>query len=118
VAVVGTPPVIDAFAALVASNRGVTTETFSDTNNAIAWLNRLLGVSTVYDPVLSEAFAPSWDLPRQSALPKKLLAVKVTHSHLGIQTMAPSTMRSRLSISADPLPCETYPGRYQLRPIE
>jgi hypothetical protein len=40
VAVVGTPPVIDGFAALVASNRGVTTETFSDTSNAVAWLNR------------------------------------------------------------------------------
>src|SRR5215469_4825165 len=34
VAVVGTPPVIDGFGALVASNRGVTTETFSDTSNA------------------------------------------------------------------------------------
>jgi hypothetical protein len=40
VAVVGTPPVIDEFAALVASNRGVTTETFSDTSNAVDWLNR------------------------------------------------------------------------------
>ena len=40
VAVVGTPPVIDGFAALVASNRGVTTETFSDTSNAVDWLNR------------------------------------------------------------------------------
>jgi hypothetical protein len=40
VAVVGTPPVIDGFAALVASNRGVTTETFSDTSNAVEWLNR------------------------------------------------------------------------------
>ena len=40
VAVVGTPPVIDRFAELVASNRGVTTETFSDTSNAIEWLHR------------------------------------------------------------------------------
>ena len=40
VAVVGQPPVIDGFAALVASNRGVTTETFSDTSNAVEWLNR------------------------------------------------------------------------------
>jgi hypothetical protein len=39
VAVVGTPPVIDGFTALVASNRGVATETFSDTSNAVAWLN-------------------------------------------------------------------------------
>jgi hypothetical protein len=39
VAVVGTPPVIDGFAALVASNRGVTTETFLDMSNAIEWLN-------------------------------------------------------------------------------
>jgi hypothetical protein len=40
VAVVGTPPVIDGFAALVASNRGITTETFSDTTDAVALLNR------------------------------------------------------------------------------
>jgi hypothetical protein len=40
VAVVGTPPVIDGFAALVASNRGVTTETFPDTRDAIEWLYR------------------------------------------------------------------------------
>jgi hypothetical protein len=40
VAVVGTPPVINGFAALVASNRGVTTETFSDTIDAVEWLNR------------------------------------------------------------------------------
>jgi len=40
VAVVGTPPVIDGSAALVASNRGVTTETFSDTTSAVEWLNR------------------------------------------------------------------------------
>jgi hypothetical protein len=40
VAVVGIPPVIDGFAALVAFNRGVTTETFSETTNAVEWLNR------------------------------------------------------------------------------
>jgi hypothetical protein len=43
VAVVGSPPVIDGFAAPVASNRGMTTETFSDTTNAVEWLNRLVG---------------------------------------------------------------------------
>ena len=40
VAVVGTPPVIDRFAELVASNRGVTTETFSNTTDAVGWLHR------------------------------------------------------------------------------
>jgi hypothetical protein len=40
VAVVGTPPVINGFAALVASNRGINTETFPDTSNAIEWLDR------------------------------------------------------------------------------
>jgi len=40
VAVVGAPPVIDRFAALVASNCGVTTEIFSGTIDAVEWLHR------------------------------------------------------------------------------
>src|SRR5215469_186378 len=37
-AVVGTPPVIDEFAAIVASNRGITAKVFRDTTDAVAWL--------------------------------------------------------------------------------
>ena len=39
-ATVGKPPLVDGFAAVVASNRGVTAETFSDTTRAADWLNR------------------------------------------------------------------------------
>jgi hypothetical protein len=39
VAIVGKPPLINGFGALVASNRGVATETFSDTAHATRWLN-------------------------------------------------------------------------------
>jgi hypothetical protein len=38
VAVVGSPPVIAGFAALVASNRGITATVFRDTTDAVAWL--------------------------------------------------------------------------------
>ena len=37
-AIVGKPPLVNGFAALVASNRGVNTATFSDTTNAVEWL--------------------------------------------------------------------------------
>lgn len=40
VATVGKPPLVDGFAALVASNRGVTAETLLDTTRAAEWLNR------------------------------------------------------------------------------
>jgi len=40
VAIVGNPPLVNGFVALVASNRGVTAETFSDTTQAVKWLNR------------------------------------------------------------------------------
>ena len=40
VAVIGHPPVIDGFAALVASNRGVTAQVFCDPHDAVAWLSR------------------------------------------------------------------------------
>lgn len=40
VAIVGKPPLVTGFSALVASNRGVTAETFSDTTRAVYWLNR------------------------------------------------------------------------------
>lgn len=39
IATVGKPPTITGFAALVASNRGVAAETFSELHTAIAWLN-------------------------------------------------------------------------------
>jgi len=39
VAVIGHPPVIDGFAALVASNRGVTAQVFRDPHDAVAWLS-------------------------------------------------------------------------------
>jgi hypothetical protein len=42
VTVVGPSPVIDGFAALVASNRGVTTETFADLADAVEWLNHFI----------------------------------------------------------------------------
>ena len=38
VAVVGSPPVIAGFAAIVASNRGITATVFRDTTDAVAWL--------------------------------------------------------------------------------
>jgi hypothetical protein len=38
-AIVGNPPLVNGFAALVASNRGVTVTTFSDTRQAVEWLN-------------------------------------------------------------------------------
>jgi hypothetical protein len=40
VAIVGKPPVIDGFAALVAHNRGVTVELFPDEESALGWLAR------------------------------------------------------------------------------
>jgi len=40
VATVGKPPGVDGFAALVASNRGVVAETFSELESALGWLNR------------------------------------------------------------------------------
>jgi len=38
IAVVGKPPVIDGFAALVASNRGIDAQTFPETQRALDWL--------------------------------------------------------------------------------
>jgi len=38
IAVVGKPPVIDGFAALVASNRGIDASTFSEIQRALDWL--------------------------------------------------------------------------------
>ena len=38
VAVVGSPPIIAGFAAIVASNRGITAKVFRDTTDAVAWL--------------------------------------------------------------------------------
>lgn len=41
VAVVGKPPLVDGFAARVASNRGLGVETFSESPEAMDWLRRL-----------------------------------------------------------------------------
>ena len=43
VAIVGKPPLINGFGALVASNRGVAAETFSDSAQATGWLNCFVG---------------------------------------------------------------------------
>lgn len=40
VAMVGKAPLVDEFSALVASNHGVTAETFAGTTDAVEWLNR------------------------------------------------------------------------------
>ncbi len=40
IAIVGTPPTINGFGALVASNRGFLAETFSELPKALDWLNR------------------------------------------------------------------------------
>ena len=40
VATVGCPPLVNGFAAQVASNRGLSAETFSDQQQAVAWLSR------------------------------------------------------------------------------
>src|SRR5215468_11293519 len=40
IAIVGTPPTINGFGALVASNRGFLAETFSELTKALDWLNR------------------------------------------------------------------------------
>ena len=40
VATVGKPPVLNGFAAEVASNRGLLAETFSELESALSWLNR------------------------------------------------------------------------------
>ena len=39
IAIVGNPPLVNGFVPLVASNRGITTETFSETTPAVKWLN-------------------------------------------------------------------------------
>src|SRR5215475_2173682 len=43
IAIVGTPPTINGFGALVASNRGFLAETFSELPKALDWLNRFEG---------------------------------------------------------------------------
>ena len=40
IAIVGTPPTINGFGALVASNRGFIAQTFSELPKALDWLNR------------------------------------------------------------------------------
>jgi len=41
IAIVGTPPTINGFGALVASNRGFPAKTFSELPKALDWLNRI-----------------------------------------------------------------------------
>ena len=66
-AVVGTPPVIDEFAAIVASNRGITAKVFRDTTDAVAWLRLFARGASRHDDGGEEARTGSKNRARNGA---------------------------------------------------